>query len=114
MLYISLPQFFAEGGQGIPLLLIFRRLVDEQEKIRLAAFQKAAGALGLWFLACGKKEGKAFLCHCQGDAGFYFFQNFSYGGFTAGLLCQMVIQGTAVEKNHVGGGKQLLPADLIS
>lgn len=114
MLNISLPQFFAEGGQGIPLLLIFRRLVDEQEKIRLAAFQKAAGTLGFWLPAGGKKERKAFLRYRQRDAGFYLFQDFPHGCFAAGLLCQMVIQGPAVEKNHIGGGKQLLPADLIS
>lgn len=91
MLNISLPQFFAEGSQGVPLLFIFCCLVDEQEKIRFAAFQKIAGTFGFWFLAGGKKEGKAFLRHRQGDTGLYLFQDFPHGCFAAGLLCQVVI-----------------------
>lgn len=114
MLNVSLPQFFAEGSQSVPLLFIFRCLMDKQEKIRFAAFQKITGAFGFWFLAGGKEEGKAFIRHRQWDTSFYLFQYFPHGCFAAGLLCQVVIQRPVVEKNHVGGGKQLLPADLIA
>ena len=53
--------------------------MNQQEKISLTAFQKAARALCPWLLADGEKERKAFLCYGKGDTGFYFLKNFSNG-----------------------------------
>ena len=69
-------------------------------------------ALCLWLLADGEKERKAFLRYGKGDTGFYFLKNFSNGYAAAGLPCQMMIERTAVEENHIRGREQRLPCKL--
>lgn len=91
---------------------IFCCLMNQQEEISLTAFQKAARALCLWLLADGEKERKAFLRYGKGDTGFYFLKNFSNGYAAAGLPCQMMIERTAVEENHIRGREQRLPCKL--
>ena len=91
---------------------IFRCLMNQQEKISLTAFQKAARALRPWLLADGEKKRKAFLRYGEGDTGFYFLKNFSNGYAAAGLPCQMMIERAAVEENHIRGREQRLPCKL--
>ena len=62
--------------------------------------------------ADGEKERKAFLRYGKGDTGFYFLKNFSNGYAAAGLPCQMMIERTAVEENHIRGREQRLPCKL--
>ena len=80
--------------------------MNQQEEISLTAFQKAARALCLWLLADGEKERKAFLRYGKRDTGFYFLKNFSNGYAAAGLPCQMMIERTAVEENHIRAGNR--------
>ena len=103
---------FAESSQRAPVIFAVCGLVDEKEKIRLAAFKKGAGLFLARLSAGGEKERKTFICYSKRNTCLDFFQNTADGILTTELAGKIIIQSAAVQKNNVRGGGKLLPAKL--
>lgn len=103
---------FAEGSQRAPVIFAVCGLVDEKEKIRLAAFEKGAGFFLPGLSAGGEEKREALVRYGKRNACLDFFQNAADGILTAELARKVIIQSAAVQENDVRGGGKLLPAKL--